>query len=833
MNSLPIDIILPELRAALSTQKNVVLSAEPGAGKTTRVPISLLNEKWLNGKKVLMLEPRRLAAIRSSTYMSEQLGEKVGETIGYRIRGENRVGKNTRIEVVTEGILTRMIQDDASLPDVGIIIFDEFHERSIHADLGLALSLNVQEHLRNDLKILVMSATLDGIAISSLLDNAPIIKSEGRSFPVETKYLPQHHDGFIEPLVANTIVKALREREGDILVFLPGQREIRRVESLLQEKELSGNIVVHSLYGEASPEKQKSALAVAQTGKRKIILSTNIAETSLTIEGVRVVIDSGFVRSAKFDPRRGMSGLVTIPISQASADQRKGRAGRESSGVCYRLWTEAQHSQRSRYSQPEILTADLAPLAIELALWGDGEGTNLKFLDPPSKTNLLQARNLLQYLGALDAHGNLTEHGKQIAKIPTHPRYAHMLLKGKELNIGELACDVVALLDERDIFKKNNDTEIDLFSRFIAFKEGKTSDTFLLQRIREQSLRLKRMLGLSNDDSTSKHKTMFTINPEETLGLLLALAYPERVAKRKSGDTYQLSGNSVASLPKNSRLSKEEYLAVGDVDGAGNDVKIFLAEPISESDILKLFSEQITHQQKIEWNEKEESIIARRVTSFGAIEISEKKFVPTAEQSQKIMIQVIRNLGISILPWTKESEELRRRSEWLRKQNLVSEWIDLSDEYLLSTLEVWLSPFLDGITRKVHLTKLNMQELLRSLFSYEQIKLLDKLVPTHLSVPTGSKIPIDYSTDQPILAVRLQEMFGETETPTVGGGKMKVLLHLLSPARRPIAVTQDLPSFWKNAYNDVRKDMRGQYPKHYWPENPLEAEPTRRTKKYM
>ncbi len=824
MKPLPIDIVLPQLLSAVEQNTNVVLSAEPGGGKTTRVPVSLMDEQWLGGKKIIMLEPRRLAAIRSAEYMAEQRGEQSGGTIGYRIRGESRVGENTRLEVVTEGILTRMLQEDASLTDVGMVIFDEFHERSIHADLGLALTLDVQEQLRNDLKILVMSATIDGTAVSTLMGDCPVIKSEGRSFPVSVHYLSQTHDGAIEPLVVNIIARSLREDEGDLLVFLPGQREIRKVETLLLKKELPPNVLIHLLFGEASPEKQRSALNPAPYGKRKIILSTNIAETSLTIEGVRVVIDSGLSRSAIFDARRGMSGLVTVPVSQASADQRKGRAGRQQPGVCYRLWMESRQVNLAKYSPPEIVAADLAPLAMELARWGDGDGRTLKFLDRPPSSHLAQARELLRYLGALDKNGILTGHGKMMSAIPVHPRFAHMLIKGNERMLGELACDVAALLDERDILRGKNDADIDLYSRYAAMNEGKVSDGYSLQRMREQSKRLMQFMGLKKRTVKAQY---------ESLGLLLALAYPERVAKRKSGERYQLAGNMAASLPKGSMLSKEEYLAVGEVDGAGSDIKIFLAESISKKDILELFADQIETKKEIVWDEKDESVVARSVTTFGSLEIAEKIFLPGIVETKKIMLSAIQRYGCSALPWNSESLLLRTRSEWLRRNSIVSNWIDLSDEHLTLTLENWLAPFLDGIYRRSQLAKLNMNDIVRSMFSYGQLQELDRLAPAHLTVPTGSSIPIDYSTDQPVLAVRLQEMFGETKTPTVGGGRVKVLLHLLSPARRPIAVTQDLPSFWKNAYVEVRKDMRGQYPKHFWPENPLEAEPTRRTKRAM
>ncbi len=831
MTPLPIDIVLPELRSVLRTQRNAVLSAEPGAGKTTRVPLALREEEWLGSKKIIMLEPRRLAAIRSAHYMAEQAGEKAGESIGYRIRGESAVSSKTTIEVVTEGILTRMIQDDMSLPGVGLIIFDEFHERSIHADLGLALALNVQEHLRNDLKILVMSATLDGAAVSSLLGNAPVISSAGRMFPVTTHYLDRERDRFPEPAAANAVVKALRENEGDILVFLPGQKEIHKTSALLEEKEISSSVVTHLLFGEMSFDRQKRALQPDPSGKRKVILSTNVAETSVTINGVAVVIDAGLSRISQFDPRRGMSGLVTVPVSRASADQRKGRAGRERPGVCYRLWTEAQHHQLPPFSSPEILITDLAPLALEFAMWGDGEGKELKFLDPPPNAHLRQARNLLRQLGALDAAGNLTPHGKKIASLPVHPRFGHMIVTAKEKfgpDGADTACTLAALLENRDIVRGKSDADIDLRSRFDAFKRGDVTDRNGAQRIADQAERLKKIVGIpaERDRKKSSHRS-------EILGTLLALAYPERIAKRKSGGKYQLSGNTIAVLPPQSGLFTEEYLAVGEADGAGGEVKIFLAEPVTEEELRSVFADLIETTDEITWNEKEKSVLGRKITRLGALELAEKIFTPTAEQSLPLILQYIRNNGLAVLPWDKETELFRQRSEWLRKRSLVTETVDLSDERLLSTLEVWLAPFLTNVTRAAHLSRLSMGEIIRSMFTHKQLQEIQRLAPTHHTVPTGSSIPIEYSGETPVLAVRLQEMFGETETPSVAGGKVKVLLHLLSPARRPLAVTQDLPSFWKNAYIQVRKDMRGDYPKHYWPDNPLEAEPTKRTKKFM
>ncbi len=821
MSSLPIDRVLPELLTQLSTHTSVVVSADPGAGKTTRVPIALLDAAWLGDQKVVMLEPRRLAAQRAAEYMSSQLQERVGNTIGYRIRGEARVSSVTRVEIVTEGILTRLLQSDPELPGVGVIIFDEFHERSIHADLGLALALDVQQHLRPELRILVMSATLDGIAVSKLLGDVPIVESTGRMFPVETIYLSRAYDGKIEPLVVSTIGRALREQAGDLLVFLPGQREIYRVESLLQERGVPEHVVVHTLFGNASPKHQQAALTPAPSGIRKVILSTSIAETSMTIDGLRVVIDAGLARSARFDPRRGMSGLVTTSVSQASADQRRGRAGRQQPGVCYRLWSEEQRSTLPRYAVPEILTTDLAPLALEFARWGTPHGEGLRFLDSPPAAHLAQARALLKKLGAFDDAGKLTLHGRAMAELPVHPRLAHMLMKGKELGLGALACELAALLEERDLLRGARDADIDLHSRLHVLRNGGAVDRGARERALTQAKKLRQMLDVSEEKAS-----------DEKLGLLLALVYPERIAKRR-GERYQLVSGPVAVLPERSLLAREDFLAIGDVDGVGSEVKAFLAERIDESDIRDVCADQIETHDDVRWDTRDQVVVSRRVTRLGAIELSESSLTTNNELMCSAMLEGIREMGLDSLPWGKEATSLRARSEWLRLQELVGDdWPNLSDERLLENLEQWLGPFLTGITRRSHLERLELAQMLHALFSYNQLSLLNRLAPTHHTVPTGSRLPLDYTAGkQPVLAVRLQEMFGETDSPTVAGGKVKVLLHLLSPAHRPLAVTGDLSSFWRNAYPEVRKEMRGRYPKHYWPEDPLTAAPTKRRKK--
>jgi ATP-dependent helicase HrpB len=813
---LPIDAVIPELRDAFNRKRNIVLSADPGAGKTTRVPLALMNEPWLNGKKIVMLEPRRLAATRAAIYMADQIGEKVGDTIGYRIRGEARIGKSTRVKIVTEGILTRFLQHDPSLPDIGLIIFDEFHERSIHADLGLALTLDVQENLRNDLHILVMSATLNGIAIGSLLGDSEIVKSEGRSFPVETIYLNQQSNEYIEPIVALTIVRALRENKGDILVFLPGQREIRKVDSILTEKKLPEDVEVHLFFGDASPALQQKALAPGSNGKRKVILSTNIAETSLTIDGVHVVIDSGLSRVPKFDPKRGMSGLVTVPVSQSSADQRRGRAGRQQPGVCYRLWTEQHHLQLQKFSQPEILSTDLAPIALEFALWGTPNGEGLRFLDMPPAPHLSQATTLLKELGAVDLKGKLTNHGKAMSELGIQPRFAHMLIRGKELGVGALACDVAALLEERDLLRGESGTDIDLHSRWIALHGKRDKNSFARDRALAQSSRLVNLLDVRRKNNTG-----------DKLGVLLALAYPERIAKRREKESlkYQFAGGTGGILPKGSILSKEEYLAVADVDGTGSEVKIFLAEPISEKDIFENFAELIKDQDEIRWEDRLEMVIARKVKMLGKVILSEIAVNTDSDAIRSVMIDGISSMGLEVLPWTNHTISLRTRNEWLRKQNLNNlDLPNLENDHLINTIHEWLLPHLGGITRKSQLAKLEMSQISDSFFSYQQRQELDRLTPTHITIKNNKRIALEYKTDSPpVLAVRLQDMLGEKTTPTVCGGKIKVLIHILSPARRPIAITQDLPSFWKNAYPEVRKQMRGRYPKHNWPEDPVKS----------
>ena len=770
-----------------------------------------------------MLEPRRLAAQRAARYMASLFGQNVGEAVGYRIRGDSRISTSTRIEVVTEGVLTRMLHQQPELPGVGLIIFDEFHERSIHADTGLAFALDVQSHLQEDLRLLVMSATLDGLAVSRVLRDAPVVASEGRQFPVTTLYLSFPPDGYLEPRVADVVRRAVREEAGDVLVFLPGQREIRRVETLLSDAPLPEDVIVHTLYGEAGAGQQEKALAPAPKGRRKVILSTSIAETSLTIDGVRVVVDSGLARSARFDPRRGMSGLVTIPVSVAVADQRRGRAGRQAPGVCYRLWTEEQQLELAHFPVPEILATDLAPFALDLARWGAPEGEGLRFIDPPPPAHLAQARLLLTSLDALDDEGRLTPHGSAMADLPVHPRLSHMIIRAGERGLGALASDVAALLEDRDLLRGKANIDIDLAARWHALRSGTGADRPVRERVRAEARRLCELTGSKRGNGG-----------EESLGAILALAYPERVARRRGVGTgrFQMAGGTGALLPEWSLLGREEFLAIAVVDGVGTDVRVFLASPLEKKDLIELFAEKIAMQDEVLWSPGEEAVVARRIRRLGALTVDEQALNASDEALHAAMAEGIRQMGLASLPWRRGSESFRLRSEWLRLRHLVPDgWPDLSDQHLLDTIPEWLAPFLRRISRRPQLEQLELEEILRSRFSFRQLRELDRLAPQTLAVPTGSRIHLEYGSGvQPVLAVRLQEMFGQRETPTVGGGEVKVLIHLMSPAGRPLAVTQDLPSFWKNAYPDVRKEMRGRYPKHHWPEDPLAAEPTRRVK---
>jgi len=817
---LPVSEALPELLAALSERSCAVLQAPPGAGKTTLVPLALLDQPWLRGRRLIMLEPRRLAARAAAKRMADLLGESVGETVGYRIRQDSKIGPKTRIEVVTEGILTRMIQDDPGLETVGAVLFDEFHERSLPADLGLALCLEIQASLRDDLRLLVMSATLDGERVAALLGDAPVVTSQGRAFPVELRWLERPEPRKFDSAMASAILRALDEVPGgDILAFLPGQGEIRRVERHLAEMGCPALVV--PLFGDLPAAEQDRAL-LPVPGRRKVVLSTAIAETSLTIEGVAIVVDGGQMRAPRFDPNGGMTRLVTLPVAKASAEQRRGRAGRLGPGVCYRLWSEAENRALPGYAAPEILEADLAPLALDLARWGTQDPNSLPWLDPPPTAAYAQATTLLEELDAV-AGGRITAHGKAMAALPVHPRLAHMMIKGRELGLGGLACAIAALLSERDILR-GGIRDADLRRRIEVIQGGhdRDADRGGLMRVRELARQLRRQLGVP--------ETTDALNQS---GLLLAFAYPDRVAQRRPGDglSFRLANGRGAFFAEPEAISGSPYLAVADLDGERKEARIFLAAPLDLGDLEEHFAAHIGRHDSVVWDKREQAVLSRRQTRFGALVLEESKLDdPPADLVAAAQLQAIADLGLDALPWSDGARHLRQRIAFLRRHQ-PEHWPDFSDARLLATLAEWLGPYLAGMSRAAHWQKLDLGAILRDSLSWEQRQALDRQAPTHIEVPSGSRLPIDYGNDeQPVLAVRLQEMFGLAETPALLDGKVPLLLHLLSPARRPLQVTRDLAGFWSGSYKAVKSDMKGQYPKHYWPDDPLEAEPTARAK---
>ena len=842
ISGLPIDAAVPALREALGAHTSAVLQAPPGAGKSTVVPLALLEEPWARGKRILMLEPRRLAARAVAQRMSQTLGESVGRTVGYRMRMDTRVSRDTRVEVVTEGVLTRMLQHDPALEGVGAVIFDEFHERSLQADLGLALVLDARENLAPDLKVLMMSATLDGEAVARLLGDAPIVTSTGRMFPVESRFVGKGMPplpgpafgpgGPVDPpekITAQLIVRALREETGDVLVFLPGAREIRRVQSLVESADIPSGVRVFPLFGELSAEDQDLALMPAVSGTRKVVLATNIAETSLTIQGVRVVVDSGLVRRSMFDPSTGMSRLETQRISRASADQRQGRAGRTEPGVCYRAWSEGSHRSLAPFTPPEIVEADLIPLALELASWGTLDPTVLRWLDPPPAAMLASARDVLERLGALDAGGRITKHGREMAAIGVHPRLAHMLLKGRAMGRLHLAADLAALLGERDLLRgASGARDADIRTRIEIMRgEGSPAgiDRFGLQRARRAAKDLLRQAGGANPNERVPESSAYGA---EDAGVVLAFAYPDRIGRRRAGaeGRFTLTNGRGAHFSEPQSLARQDLIVAVDLDDRERDARILLAAPLSRAELEEHLSERLRRRESVEWSSRDQAVIARRTVELDAIVLEEKPLpeIPV-EAARLAMLTGIRELGADALPWTREARDLQARIEFVRQLQLPGSssperatWPAVSDADLFAGVETWLAPWLDGITRKEHLARLALMDALRSLLTWEQQRELDSLAPTHLEVPTGSRIRIDYlDPSAPVISVRLQEVFGLDATPRIGGGRIPVTFKLLSPAQRPVQVTRDLASFWRGSYADVRKDMRGRYPKHYWP----------------
>jgi ATP-dependent helicase HrpB len=806
--TLPIDAKLPELAAALNAYPAAILVAAPGAGKTTRVPLALLDSPWLEGRKIVMLEPRRLAARAAASRMASTLGENAGETVGYSVRLERKVSAKTRIEVVTEGLLTRRMQNDPALDDTGLLIFDEFHERSLDGDLGLALALDIQHGLRPDLKLLVMSATLDEMRLGRHLGGAPVVTAPGRLFPIETRHLDRPDPRGLPRDMARAIRTALGETKGGMIVFLPGEREIRRTEEALSEAGLPANAKIMPLYGAMPLAQQDEAIRPSADGLRKIVLATTIAETSLTIDGIDTVIDSGLKRVPHFDPASGMTALETVRVSQASADQRRGRAGRLGPGISYRLWPEAETRALKAHDTPEILAADLAPLALDLAQWGVASPSALRFLDPPPEAAYAQARDLLIDLDALDSNGALTPMGKAMAKLPLHPRLAHMVVRGKELGALRLAADLAALLSDRDIGRREQGADIAL--RLDALRRGGGA----AERIKAQARQIASLIGGGNDGEVSP-------------GVLVALAFPDRIASGRGGNgRFRLSGGGGAFLDQHDPLAREDFLAVATTDGASGDQRIYLAAQLSRAEIEEHFVSHMKAHDELRWESREGQVVARRQRRLGSLVLDDKPLTkPDAASIQAAMVEGLRETGLAALPWTDTANNLRARVRFAARTMTEEAWPDFSDTALLATLDEWLGPYLAGMTRLSHLARLDLVQILSDRIPHDLRLRLDRIAPQRVAIPSGAHIAIDYESDgDPVLRARLQEMFGLHDTPRIAEGRAKLRIELLSPARRPLAVTQDLPSFWVNAYPQVRAEMRGRYPKHKWPENPLVAE---------
>lgn len=818
---LPITEVFDDVKKHLSENNTLIVNAPPGAGKSTLLPLALLDEPWLEGKSILMLEPRRLAAKTIAQRMSSLLDDEVGQSIGYKIRFENRTSENTKIEVLTEGILTRMIHSDNSLEGVGLVIFDEFHERSIHADVALALCREAQQVLRTDLRIMIMSATLNMPELTELL-NCPVAVSEGRQYPVEVKYTGQQDEYMMSDLAARTIIEATKKHDGDVLAFFPGQGEIRKCEEILR-KQLKG-FQIHPLYGQLPPNKQFAAIMPDREGRRKVVLATSIAETSLTIEGVKIVVDTGFGRTQKFDPKSGLSKLTTIQISKDSADQRAGRAGRLSPGVCYRMWSEVTQSRMDAHRVPEIMEADLASLVLDMSQWGIMDVNQLTWLSPPPKGAIAQASEILHDIEALE-NGKITEHGKEIHRLPTHPRLAHMLVIAEESDLLELATDIAAILEERDPLPR--ETGIDINERIIALrtfrKNGNSGKGRGFAKIDKIASSYRKIFGIEPDNDG--------FDPFET-GILLTHAFPERIACARPGNNaqFQLSNGKLAQAGHKDDLAYEPWLAVANLDARDGIGKIFMASPLNPKDLMPLVKEQ----EVVTWDTEEGGLQATLDMRIGNIVL---KSTPLPEPDETHLIDAIcdaiKKEGEQLLNFDAAVIQWQNRVLSLRKWNPQENWPDVSTPTLLYTNKEWLAPYLDKVKTPQQLNKLDLKEILQYSLTHEQQQKINKLAPTKIEVPSGSSITIDYQKNgtAPVLAVRLQEMFGLADTPTVNEGRNGLLLHLLSPGFKPVQITSDLKSFWNNTYFEVKKELKGRYPKHVWPENPWEEQATNRAKK--
>jgi len=812
---LPIDAALPALTAALRANLCAVLVAPPGAGKTTRVPLVLLDQPWAQGKKILLLEPRRLAARAAAARMAATLGENVGATIGLRVRFGSKVSRTTRIEVVTEGIFTRLVLDDPSLDGVAAVLFDEFHERSLDADLGLALARDVQQGLRADLKILVMSATLDGARVAALLGEAPVVASEGRAFPVETRYLGRDPRTPIERQIADAIARGLRADGGSLLVFLPGAGEIRRTETLLKERIADDTVDVVALYGALDAQTQDRAIAPAPAGRRKVVLATSIAETSLTIEGVRVVIDSGLSRMPRYEADVGLTRLETVRVSRAAADQRRGRAGRTEPGICYRLWDEPQTGSLEPYTRPEILSADLSSFLLDLALWGVADPAKLALLDPPPTAALAEAKALLTELGAIDGAGRITDEGRQLRRLPLPPRLARMVVDAGAEGAGMLAVEIAAILTERGL----GGDDVDLRHRLEQFRRDRS------RRAEDARAMAKRWA----DGFKAK-----TGDDQPSPGALLALAFPDRVAKRRAGEgaNFLLANGRGGALDPASALAREPLLAVAEITGTAASSRIVLAAPVAAAEIDALFAGQIDEREQVSFDRATASLRGRRSRHLGALVLAEqtRPVAPDADTA-KLLAEGIAALGIGGLPWSQPQLQWRNRVMFLRSAE-GEEWPDLSDAALARTANDWLGPRLYDKTARAQISADDLSAALDALLPWQLRQRLDAEAPTHFTAPSGSHVPIDYeAAEGPKLSIRVQELFGLGRHPTIAGGRVPLLVELLSPAHRSVQITRDLPGFWRGSYAQVKAEMKGRYPKHPWPDDPLTAPATRRAKR--
>lgn len=807
--NLPIDDALPGLLEALRGREAAVLVAPPGAGKTTRVPLVLLDEAWAANRKILLLEPRRLAARAAAARMAATLGEQVGETVGLRVRFGSKISKRTRIEVVTEGVFTRLVLDDPSLDGIAAVLFDEFHERSLDADLGLALARDVQQGLRDDLKVLVMSATLDGARVAALIGDAPVVESEGRAFPVDTRYLGREPRERIERQVADAVKRALRADTGSALVFLPGAGEIRRTETILKDEVRDPDVDIVALYGALEARDQDRAISPAPRGKRKVVLATSIAETSLTIEGVRVVIDSGLARVPRYEPDVGLTRLETVRVSRAAADQRRGRAGRTEPGVCYRLWDEPQTGSFDAYIRPEILSADLSSFVLDLAQWGASDAAGLAFLDAPPAVAMKEARALLTELGALDVQGRITEEGRKLRALPLPPRLARMVVDAGEQGAGDQAANIATVLTERGL----GGDDVDLTHRLDQFRRDRSARA---QDARAMAKRWSPAGGIG----------------DMSVGAILSLAYPDRVAKsRGSGGAFLLANGRGGQVDPASSLAREPFIVVAELTGAANASRIVLAAPITLEEIEQRFADKIDDRDAVTFDNASASLRARGTRRLGSIVLAERiKQVTPGAGTARIFAQGLIAQGIGKLDWSKAALQLRTRVQFLRKAE-GDEWPDMSDEGLAASAADWLEPLLADKTSRSQISSGELFDAVGNLVPWNMRRRLDDEAPTHFTAPTGTNAAIDYEAEQgPTISIRLQELFGLSQHPSIAGGRIPLVIELLSPGHKPVQITRDLPGFWRGSYADVRTDMRGRYPRHPWPDNPASALPTRRAK---